>query len=493
MKKIITLGLFSLLSTFAFAQLPAGSTAPNFTATDIDGNSWTLYDLLGQGKTVIIDISATWCGPCWSYHNSGALENLYDTYGPGGTNELMVLFVEGDGTTTLSDLNGTGSNTQGDWVSNTPYPILDNAGIANAYEITYFPTIYKICPDRKVTEVGQLTTAQLYSEVGLCPQAEGNNNAYLSNYLGTSGSFCFNVDPTVEIMNLGTSPMTSATIQLSVNGTLTQTKTWTGNLSTYQSNVVTFDEITSDIDVNLAFNITQVNGGTDEVPANNTFTTTLARAATVTQPALTLQIMTDTYGEEVYWEFRGDGGAVIASGGNPDASPGGQTQYQVNPDAGYADNALATETLTIPANGCFEFYIIDDYGDGVCCQYGNGFWKLLEGTTILAQGSSDYDEASSSVLAELALGAEDLTNVNALEVFPNPVTDQLNIRFNLSESAPLTLTVSNAVGQVVRTVTPANYSAGEHLVGINTSDFVSGLYLVTLRNNEGSMTVKFTK
>jgi thiol-disulfide isomerase/thioredoxin len=205
MKKFLTLGLFSLLTSFAMAQLPAGSTAPNFTATDINGNSWTLYDILGQGKTVIMDVSATWCGPCWAYHNSGALENLYESYGPNGTDEVMVLYIEGDGSTTLADLNGTGGNTQGNWVAGTPYPIIDNAGIASSYEITYFPTIYKICPDRKVTEVGQLSTAQLYSEVGLCPVAEGNNNGYISSYLGTSGSFCFDINPSIEIMNLGTS------------------------------------------------------------------------------------------------------------------------------------------------------------------------------------------------------------------------------------------------------------------------------------------------
>ena len=493
MKKFLTLGLFSLLTSFAMAQLPAGSTAPNFTATDINGNSWTLYDILGQGKTVIMDVSATWCGPCWAYHNSGALENLYETYGPNGTDEVMVLYIEGDGATTLADLNGTGGNTQGNWVAGTPYPIIDNAGIANSYEITYFPTIYKICPDRKVTEVGQLSTAQLYSEVGLCPVAEGNNNGYISSYLGTTGSFCFDINPSIEIMNLGTSPMTSATVQLSVNGSVVQTESWSGNLATYQSNVVEFDAISSDVDVDLSFNITQVNGGTDDVPANNTYTTSLSRAAEISQPGLTLQIMTDPYGEEVYWGFRGDGGAVVASGGNPDAVPGAGTQWQVNPTAGYPDNTLSTETITVPGAGCFEFYIIDDYGDGLCCAYGNGFWKLLDGTTVLAQGGEGYAEDGGNVLSELGVGTADLTNVNQLEVFPNPVADQLNIRFNLSESAPLTLTVTNTVGQVVRTVTPANYNAGEHLIGVNTSDLTSGLYLVTLRNSQGSLTVKFTK
>jgi hypothetical protein len=145
---------FGLMST-SFGQLPNGTVSPNWSGTDLDGNLHNLYgDYLDQGISVVLDISATWCGPCWSYHNTNAMKNMYNTFGPPGTGDCQVIYAEGDPATNLQCLYGpTGciGGTQGNWVTGTPYPIIhtDGPAIRNAMTITGYPTIYLISAQNK--------------------------------------------------------------------------------------------------------------------------------------------------------------------------------------------------------------------------------------------------------------------------------------------------------------------------------------------------------
>jgi len=142
-------------ANLSYCQLVDGSTAPDFSFTDINGNTQNLYSYLNAGKYVALDISATWCHPCWLYHQTRTFDSLYNLHDIPGDRTWKVLFIEGDGNTTLADLQGTGTNTQGDWVTSSLFPIMNPSGVTlndfiSNYNNTAFPTLYLICPNKKV-------------------------------------------------------------------------------------------------------------------------------------------------------------------------------------------------------------------------------------------------------------------------------------------------------------------------------------------------------
>ncbi len=76
---------------------------------------------------------------------------------------------------------------------------------------------------------------------------------------------------------------------------------------------------------------------------------------------------------------------------------------------------------------------------------------------------------------------------NALKVFPNPAKDVLNVSFNASSGTTLTLT--DIFG---RTVYTSSVSAGANNILVNTSDFSTGMYILNLVSENGSVSSKVT-
>ena len=141
--------LFAAKNT-GHSQLAQGAIAPDFTLPDIDGNYHNLYSYLSSGYGAIVDFSATWCGPCWSFHNSGTMEALQANYG----GEIVTLFVEADGSTSepcIYGPAGCSGGSIGNW-TNVSFPVLnppssDAWAVNGAFAIGGYPTVYAISPD----------------------------------------------------------------------------------------------------------------------------------------------------------------------------------------------------------------------------------------------------------------------------------------------------------------------------------------------------------
>ncbi|MGB0863034.1 MAG: T9SS type A sorting domain-containing protein, partial [Saprospiraceae bacterium] len=489
-----TLLLVVMSFTVSKAQLANGSVAPNWTMSDINGQSHTLYNYLDSGYVVFLDFTATWCPPCWSYHNTHAFADLYTQYGPGtADNKVRVFAIEGDASTTSADLHGTGSNTQGDWVTGVPYPIIDDASQTTPYNIGFWPTIYKVCPNRIITVVGQLDKAGLWAEAqkAECAAAVSATDAMILSYDGTS-EVCGGAaaTPSVTIQNFGTSALTSATIDVKDGNTVVASQSWTGSLATYDTETITLANLTPNKTTTYTFEVTTSG---DANAANNTFDQEILVAALTGSDNFVLEINTDQYGGETYWAITDANNIIWKSGGNQAVGINGGGQGQPQGSSGYSGDATITENITLPSDGCYKFTMVDAYGDGMCCSFGNGSYKLTdEDNNVLATGSEfGATDVTPFEATTFSVGVDKVTGLNDLNIFPNPVTVNLNVQFNLAERAELTINVTNTLGQTVKVVNTSSLDAGQQNLNVNTSDLSAGIYFLNFSNGTQSTTKRF--
>ena len=131
------------------------SSAPNFTLTDIDGNSITLTDY--QGKPVLLDFFATWCQPCMN--EIPILKTIKDQF----LTELVIISISVDPTTdTVANLQSFRNSYNVTWTV-----VRDTKNIYDAYNVTAIPTIYIIDKDGNVrySHVGTTDASVLVDQI----------------------------------------------------------------------------------------------------------------------------------------------------------------------------------------------------------------------------------------------------------------------------------------------------------------------------------------
>jgi hypothetical protein len=476
MKKI-TLFFALVFASFASnAQIAPGSVAPNFTVTDLNGNTHTLYDYTAAGKSVVLDISATWCGPCWNYHNTKALEDIYNAYGPAGSNEVVVLFVEGDGSTPVAALSGTG-NTQGNWVTGTSYPIIDSSTIASLYQIGYYPTVYRICPNNIVTEVGALSAINMRTNLNTNCGALAGVTGSVKIENTTLGLCSSTGSPTVKVKNYGknvTGVTPIATVDLKQDGVVIASKATSGTFAQFSTKTLTFDPVTFNPSSVYTYEVNNVSGQPNFNPdfSNSNLALTFPSD---TELEIEVRVYTDNYPGEISWRIKNSTGSVVASFG-----PYAGGTAAGGPDA----NTTKIHNVTLPTSGeCYTVELLDSYGVGWSLGSTPHGMEIFNGeTSVWSVSTGNFGTllANANALRTASLATNNF-NKSSVSVYPNPSTGRLQIKADSVVSVELV----DVLGKVVFTSKNVNNDTILDLSSLN-----KGIYLAKITGENINYTEK---
>ena len=465
-------------ATMGFAQLPNGSVAPDFTVTDIAGEEHNLYSYLDSGYAVIIDFSATWCGPCWNYHTSGVFEEIYEAHGPEGSNEVRILFIESDDNTTDEDLHGTGTNTWGDWTAGVDYPIADNGGnIFDLYECAYYPTIFTVCPNRLIQQTGQATAAAHinYFQSGDCAPASSPNDVSLIEYLGPNRTCPETPTPlSVRVMNQGTEPLTAFTLTAStLFGTELLTYDWTGELDTYEMAVIDMGEAIFPSTSMFFIDVTSA----DDYDGNNSVSETMNLTSEIATSLVRVRFTTDNMPGDNRWSITDDAGDEVAGIEFGDMTEN-QTDYEW--------------WVNLGATGCYNFTIYDLIGNGgdVACDistFNEGGENI--NTIFTLNNNGNWTDLNKGFLVnEINMSVAEASAL-PVTLYPNPTTGRITLQ-GLSKQSLQSIDIRDAHGKLIHS--EQRQSTGQTWT-LNLDHLEAGFYILTLTDGNRTVSQSFVR
>lgn len=290
--------------------------------------------------------------------------------------------------------------------------------------------------------------------------------------------------PIATIQNWGSNPMTSATITYDVNGGAPVVMNWTGSIAPGASEMITLDPITyTPISGTNTLNVTvsNPNGVADNTADNSGSTTFEVQIASPTEVFVTVDLHTDSYGDETWMEITNSVGTIVWSEGNENVQ-GNYNTGQFPPTAD-PTNPLANDTdyswqVTLPAIDCYEFHIYDYYGDGLSDGGTGAGYDVKDntGAVIITESPLSFGDQS-GLINNGSVGINEITFEN-VSIFPNPASEVINVNFS-TEATDFVVSILDLQGRVLAS------QSGSQNVTFPVADLASGSYLVTISTENG--------
>ena len=291
------------------------------------------------------------------------------------------------------------------------------------------------------TELNNSAACSLpYEDVGINENISPANN---QEYCGTE------VNIITSLFNFSNAIINKSEIHFQIDEGEIQTLEWSGNLapnSSVEINLGNFNLGTGEH--NLVIYSAMPNGFRDLNTSNDTLVVSFILKD---GNPFEFQIQTDNYANENRWEIVNSTNDIIAS------------------DDELVNNYLNTFSFCQDIDSCYTLIVYDEYDDGICCDFGNGY--------VMVNNQFISGEFNSEVVIDLCSVSsieEDLKN--QLSIFPNPNSGILTIEsyFNIED-----VRIFDLLGKIVlekdchttqEKLNLYHLEKGTYLIQINTQD-----------------------
>lgn len=298
--------------------------------------------------------------------------------------------------------------------------------------------------------------------------------------------------PSVSLMNVGTTVLTSAQISYQIDNGAVQQYNWSGTLNQWQAQTISLPLIQLAAgNHTFTATVSNPNQALDENTSNNQSVANLAvTAVPETIDILKITFTTDDYADETYVEVRNAAGAIIWSEGNEAISGNfgtGAFPAPTDPTTPLQNNTTYNYDIPLTAFECYTFVIYDFYGDGM----GASQWGGTDGALSLADNNSvniytlpaaDFGDSSATVVRHIDDVSIDEVAFN-LTIAPNPASAELFI--NWYNDALMHIQLFDVCGKQLLSL-KQEYSA----TTLDIQGLAAGTYLLQLTDTNGQVVKK---
>jgi hypothetical protein len=318
-------------------------------------------------------------------------------------------------------------------------------------------------------------------------------DAALSAAQLTAQAICgANYLPTVSLMNVGTTVLTSAQINYQLDNGTAQQYNWTGSLNQWQAQTISLPVIQFAAgNHTFSATVSNPNQALDENATNNqSVANIVVTAVPETIDLLKVTLLTDDYADETYVELLNSAGAVVWFEGNEIVAGNfGTSNFPAptDPTTPLQNNTTYNYDIPLTAFECYTFVIYDYYGDGM----GASQWGGADGALSLADNNSidiftlpaaDFGDSAAAVVRHIDDVSIDEASFN-LSIAPNPATTELYI--NWYNNAQMHIQLFDVCGKQLLSLQQEASAIQLDIQGV-----CAGTYLLQLTNANGQVVKK---